>query len=153
MHTQETKTFLIRTGHIHQCQHGFQEKASCTTQLLECMEDWTKSFDQRKSTDIIYMDFDKAFDTVPHERLLSKLHAAGIRGKLLTLLRSFLTCRSQRVQLRNGASSWTRERSGVAQGSILGPTLFLMFINTFPAVADFAQYQPVPRIFSNFAPL
>ena len=64
-------------------QHGFQDKCSCITQLLECLNDWTRNYDERIQTDIIYLDFAKAFHTVPHQRLIIKLRKYGVRGKVL----------------------------------------------------------------------
>ena len=72
-----------RNGTISCDQHGFQEQCSCVTQLLECLNDWTRNFDNQTQTDIIYLDFSRAFDTVPHNRLLLKLKKCGIRGKVL----------------------------------------------------------------------
>ena len=113
-------------------QHGFQKMCSCVTQLLECLFDWTKAYDEEKGVDAIYLDFRKAFDTVPHARLLYKLHHLAIRGHALDWIGGFLSNRRQRVILRNGASSWKNFTSGVLQGLILGPVLFLLFVNDIP---------------------
>ena len=76
------------------------------------------------TTDVIFLDLSKAFDSVPHERLLAKIHAYGIQGPLLSWLRCFLTNRYQRVVLRGHHSSWTSVLSGVPQGTVLGPIFF-----------------------------
>ena len=82
--------------------------------------------------DVIYLDFRKSFDTVPHRRLLFKLRHNGIRGHILNWIAGFLTGRRQRVVLRNGTSRCRSVTSGVPQGSILGSLLFLIFANDIP---------------------
>ena len=80
------------------------------------MNDWTQSYDLGDSTDVIYLNFAKAFDTVAHQRLQAKLDHSDIRGHLLTWLSSFLTGRRQRVVLRSGVLGWIKVTSGVPQG-------------------------------------
>ena len=119
---QDQLLALVQENNIISCdQHGFQQKCSCVSQLLECKNDWTQTYD---------LDFAKAFVTVAHQRLLAKLDHCGIRGHLLAWLSSFLSGRRQRVVLRNGSSDWIPVTSGVTQGSILGP----VFVNNLPSV-------------------
>jgi hypothetical protein len=90
-------THITRNRIISCHQHGFQRMCSCITQLIECLNDWTDSFDNKLGTDAIYLDFAKAFDTVPHNRLKLKLRNAGIRGNVLRWIVSFLNNRRQKV--------------------------------------------------------
>ena len=110
-------------------QHGFTTSRSCLTHLLETFESWTEDVDQGDSADVILLDFQKAFDKVPKQRLLQKLSAYGIRGKVLEWIADFLSDRKMQIMVRSEYSEWFDVISGVLQGSVLGPILFLIYVN------------------------
>ena len=122
------------------CQHGFRQSRSCVTQLLQVMESFTKYFDDGIPIDVLYLDFRKAFDSVPHERLLRKLEAYGIAKNVLNWTRSFLSSRTQKVRVGAEMSSEAPVVSGIPQGSILGPILFTAFINDMPDSLESSCY-------------
>ena len=98
------------------------------------MEDWTKALDNNLQVDTVYLDFRKAFDSVPHKRLIKKLEGYGITGNLLKWLKNFLNDRKQRVVINGKFSKWSDVLSGIPKGSILGPLLFIIYINDLPGV-------------------
>ena len=120
------------TNHFHS--RIVNKKRALNRSLLEAFHSIGKSLDKGTETGIAYLDFAKPFDSVCHARLLAKLRSFGITSPLLDWFWAYLFGRRQRVVINGTHSSWMRVGSGVSQGSILCPILFLLYINDMPDV-------------------
>jgi hypothetical protein len=128
----ELMAYMRRHNLLSTKQYGFVTGRSTVLQLLHALDKWTEALDNGDQVEAVYMDFMKAFDTVPHRRLISKLKSYGIGGKLIRWLQDFLHDREQRVKVNGHLSDSTSIGSGIPQGSVLGPLLFIFYINDLP---------------------
>ena len=120
---------LLANDLIGSSQHGFMQRKSCLTNLLCCMEEVTAILDDGGSADILYLDFSKAFDKVQHNRLTNKMKQLGISGNILDWVQAWLSGRTQKVVLNGHESDTIAVPCSVPQGSVLGPLLFIIYIN------------------------
>ena len=128
--------FFFDNNYFSKNQYGFIKGRSTVLQLLCIMDEWTTILDSGAQVDAIYTDFAKAFDTVPHQRLLSKLKSYNINDKLLAWIQNFLCDRKQSICVNGEFSTWSKVTRGIPQGSILGPLLFLIYINDMPDLCN-----------------
>ena len=145
-------SFLRKNQLLSEKQYGFRPKHSCVHALINFTEKLRKNMDNKLTSQACFIDLSKAFATIKHERLISKLEFCGFRGKFLNLINSYLANRYQFVELDRCWSEKKMIKYGVPQRSVLGPLLFLIYINDLPANigdADSVLYADDTTIFSS----
>jgi len=117
-------SFLEAFKKLNSYQHGFTRKRSCLTNLLELLEAWTQALDEGYGVDVVFLDYRKAFDTVPHKRLIEKLKSFGLNVQLVEWIAEFLRDRKLRVRVHGSFSNGAEVLSGVPHGSVLALCCF-----------------------------
>jgi len=147
--------YLLENDLISNKQYGFVKGRSTMLQLLHMMDKWTDYLENGGQIHTTYTDFEKAFDKVHHGRLIYKLRAYDISDSLINWIQDFLTARQQRVRVNLSMSAWGAVTSGILQGSVVGPLLFLIYIigpkyfrTVLEAVKALAGYSNVDNIYT-----
>ena len=127
---------LSSNKRIDDSQHGFLPSHSTTYQHLKCCYDWDKSADEGKPTDVVYIDFSKAFDGISHDKFAQKIKSYNFCNNTVKCFLAFLTNRTQAVKSNNSVSSSVPVTSGTPEGSVCGPQYFIFFINNLSSICS-----------------